>query len=101
MNHKELIGRTVLFEYSDETYQIDILTDTTLRWKRVKGEKVGEGDEERYVYSRLSEDIILVTWIEEGGPGLSNALNIATQTVTTHANMGRDVFENPGKLVVE
>ena len=100
MNHKELVGTTVLFEYSDETYQIDILTESTLRWTRTKGEKVGEGDEERYVYSRLADELILVTWIEDGGPGLSNALDFANHTVTTHANMGRDVFENPGKLII-
>jgi len=101
LNHKEIIGRTVLFEYSDESYQIDFLNESTLRWTRVKGEKVGEGNEERYVYSRLADELMLVTWIEDGGPGLSNALNFAKLTVTTHANMGRDVFENPGKLIIK
>ena len=100
MNHNELVGRTVLFEYSDETYQIDFLTESTLRWTRIKGNNKDEGDVERYVYSRLADGLILVTWIEDGGPGLSNAMNFVEHTVTTHANIGRDVFENPGTLVV-
>ena len=101
MKHNELVGKTFQFEYSNETYQIEILTDATLRWTRVKGENTGEGDEERYVYSVLEEHLAMLTWIEDGGPGLSNALDFAKHTVTTHANMGRDVFENPGKLIVE
>jgi len=100
MNHQTLIGKSVQFEYSDETYRIDILNETSLRWTREKGENIGEGDEEKYVISRLSEDLMMLTWIEQGGPGLSNVLNFTKQTVTTHANMERDVFVNPGKLIL-
>ena len=98
MNHEEIIGERFALVYSNETYQIDIVTETRLRWKRTEGENVGQGDEERYVYSRLSDDTILVTWIEADGLGLSNVLRFSDMTVTTHANMGRDVFENCGNL---
>jgi phenolic acid decarboxylase len=97
---QELLGKTLKFEYASETYRIDVLDETSVRWTRVAGEDAGRGDTERYVYSRLSEEIGLITWVEADGLGLSNALNFTAGVVATHANEGREVFENPGKLTV-
>lgn len=78
MKYKDLLENTIRFEYSDQTYRIDLLTNSTLRWTREKGQNIGEGDEEKYVASQLSDDLVMITWIEKGGPGLSNVLDFKT-----------------------
>ena len=100
MDHQELIGRSLRFTYSDETYLIEVLNEAQIKWTRTVGASVGQGDTEAYVYSKLSASIGVITWIEADGLGLSNALNFAEKSVTTHANMGREVFENRGDLEV-
>lgn len=100
MKQKDLVGKTLSFVYSNETYRIEVLNDSQVRWTQTEGPKSGQGDTETYVFSALSEDIGLITWIEADGLGLSNALNFAQNTVTTHANQGRDVFENVGRLEI-
>lgn len=98
MTHDSIIGKTLEFAYSNETFSIQVLTSSQLKWTRTKGENTGAGDTEDYVYSQLTPDIAVMTWIEADGLGLSNALNLSNMTVTTHANMGREVFENAGAL---
>ena len=99
MDQRQLLDTTLRFEYANETYRIEILSKTEIRWTREVGDPIGQGDTERYVYSRLSENLVMLTWIEADGLGLSNVLDFSEKTVITHANMGRDVFENPGKLI--
>ena len=48
----------------------------------------------------LSDDIFMLTWIEAGGPALSNVLRLTDNTLVTHANIGRNVFVNLGRLTV-
>ena len=99
MSNRDLAGRTIRFEYESETYQVEVLDSTSLRWVQLKGPDEGKGATETYVQSQLSEETTLVTWVEADGLGLSNALNFTDMTVTTHANMGREVFVNTGVLV--
>ena len=99
MKQDDLIGRSFCFEYSSETYLIEVLDGEKLRWTQERGPKVGSGDTENYVFSEIAGETVLLTWIEADGLGLSNVLNFASGTVTTHANVGRDVFVNPGKLL--
>ena len=100
MTHEEITGRTLEFHYTDETYRIDVLSETRVRWTRTIGDPQGASDEEDYIYSQISRTQGLITWIEADGLGLSNILDFEALTVTTHANMGRAVFRNPGRLVV-
>ena len=101
MSHHDLVGKTLTFEYESDAYKIEILSGSRLHWTQLRGETPGKGDEEAYLYSALGDAIGMITWIEADGLGLSNILNFAEETVTTHANMGRDVYLNPGKLIVE
>ena len=101
MQHHELIGKTLVFEYTSDTYRIEVLSNARLHWTQLRGDTPGKGDDEDYVYSLLSDDLGLITWIEADGLGLSNVLNFAEATVTTHANMGRTVYLDPGKLSIE
>ena len=96
----EIIGRTFLFEYEAESYRIEVLDGTTVQWTQTKGPEEGKTDIERYILSRLGDRSVAITWIEADGLGLTNILDFEKLSVTTHANVGRDVFENAGKLVV-
>ncbi|ABD56659.1 MoaF-related domain-containing protein [Jannaschia sp. CCS1] len=98
MDHNDIIGVRYGFVYSDETYLIEVLTDTAVRWTRTEGKDAGQSDTEQYVFSSLTEDMFMLTWIEADGLGLSNVFQLSDGTLTTHANVGRDVFVNPGKL---
>ncbi|WP_187432336.1 hypothetical protein ROLI_047520 (plasmid) [Roseobacter fucihabitans] len=100
MGHKDIIGMSFGFVYSDETYGIEVLSQTALRWTRTAGKNTGQGDTEQYVFSKLTDDMFMLTWVEADGPGLSNILRLTDGTLITHANIGRDVFINPGKLTV-
>ena len=74
-----------------------MLTKETLHWTREAGNNVGQSDEEKHVLDQLSADIILLTWIEADGLGLSNAMNLRDGNLITHANQGREVFQNKGR----
>ncbi len=95
--HERIVGTSFKFIYSDETYRIDVISEKRLHWTRVAGDNAGQSDEERYVFDVLSPEIILLTWIEVDGLGLSNVLNLRDGTLITHANHGREVFQNKGQ----
>ncbi len=97
MTGEELIGANFQFIYSDETYRINVLSDTSLRWTREVGDNVGQSDEESYVLDVLSKDLIILTWVEADGLGRSNVMNLSDGNLVTHANHGRDVFQNRGR----
>ncbi len=101
VTHKSILGASFRFIYSDETYRIDVLSEKRLRWERVAGDNAGQSDEETYVFDVLSPDLILLTWIEADGLGLSNVLNVRNGVLVTHANHGRDVFQNKGRHSLE
>ena len=100
MTLDDILGKTLTFTYRNDTYRIDVLSDTKVRWEQLRGEDPGSGDEETYVFSALGGGLGMITWVEADGLGLSNVLDIAAGTVTTHAKMGRDVYENPGTLTI-
>lgn len=97
----KLVGETIDFVYEDETYRIEILTDTTLRWTKVAGsEGIGESDKEKYIYrTRSSQEIVLV-WAEASGLGLTNIFRLKEEaTLSTYATTkDRQVFENLGSI---
>ena len=98
MQHHELIGKTLVFEYTSDTYRIEVLSNARLHWTQLRGDTPGKGDDEDYVYSLLSDDLGLITWIEADGLGLSSVIDFATGRLVTHANQGRDVFVNAGTV---
>ena len=97
MTREGFLGTNFRFIYSDETYRINILSDTSLHWTREVGDNVGQSDEESYVLDVLSEDLIMLSWVEADGLGLSNVMNLSDGNLVTHANHGRDVFQNRGQ----
>ncbi len=98
MDHEQLIGASVEFVYADETYRIDVVGRDRLHWTRTVGEDTGRGDDETYLCSELDDDVLMLTWIEADGLGLSHVLDFGVMSLTTHANVGREVFVNPGRL---
>lgn len=97
MTNDDIIGASFQLIYSDETYRIDIYSTKKLRWTREVGNNVGQTDEESYILDLLSAEIIMLTWIEADGLGLSNVMNVENGSLITHANQGRDVFQNKGR----
>ena len=93
-----VVGERLEFIYAEETYLIEVLDATSLRWTRTVGDPVGTTDDERYVWSAIDDDRWLITWIEATGLGLSSVVDLVDGTLTTHANMGRDVFVNAGHV---
>lgn len=86
------------FTYRTETYRIDVLNDTRLRWTCEAGDNTGNSDEETYIASFPRPGQEMLTWVEADGLALSNLLDWSEGRVTTHSKMGREIFENPGKL---
>lgn len=101
MTHEEIIGTSFRLVYSDETYRIEILSENSLRWTRVAGDNAGQTDEEDYVFDPVSTEIIMLTWVEADGLGLSSVMNLTNGSLITHANQGRDVFQNKGRHTFE
>lgn len=101
VTHESLVGASFQFIYSDETYRVDVLSKKRLRWTRMAGDNTGQSDEETYIFDVLSPEIILLTWIKADGLGLSNVLNMHDGALTTHANHGREVFQNKGQHSLE
>ncbi len=97
VTHESIVGASFKFIYLDETYRIDVKSEKRLCWTREAGDNAGQSDEETYVFDVLSPEIILLTWVEADGLGLSNVLNLRDGTLITHANHGREVFQNKGQ----
>ena len=105
MTPEKLIGRTFdiayVSEHSQDTYQIQIKDDKKLTWKRIKGtDGVGKGDEEDYIMTQITNDKLLITWVEADGLGLSNILDFQQGTCLTHGNNGRNVWKHTGVLTL-
>lgn len=100
MDHQEIVGKNFKFIYSDETYLIEVISKTSVRWTRELGKNKNQSDTEQYVFSNLTDDIFMLTWVEADGLCLSNVLRLNDNTLITHANVGRDVFVNAGILMV-
>lgn len=100
MTDDQLIGKRLDFVYAEETYRVEVLDASSLRWTRTVGEAVGATDVERYVWSSIDDERWLITWIEATGLGLSSVVDVARGTLTTHANSGREVFTNIGEVRV-
>ena len=100
MKHADIVGKTLTFTYTNDTYRIEVTSETKLRWTQLRGDNPGSGDDEDYVFNELAGGLALITWIEADGLGLSNVLDPATGTLTTHANMGREVFQNLGAFAL-
>lgn len=98
MEHLRLIGRSFDFVYSTETYRIEFLDPDRLSWTQTIGTETGTTEEETYAFSHLAENLILVSWVEADGLALSHVINFTTQTITTHAAIGRTIYTNPGTL---
>ena len=96
----DLVGKEFGFEYTSETYVIQVMDGETLNWTQSKGPNQGNGDTERYNLSNASDTLMMISWVEVDGLGLTNLLDMGNMTLTTHASMGRDVFVNRGKLAI-
>ena len=106
MTPEDLIGKTFdieyLSEHSKDTYRFIIPNNDTkkIKWERIKGTDVGKGDTEDYVITQLTDEKLLITWIEADGLGLSNVLDFTAGTCLTHGNNGRSVWKHTGKLTL-
>ena len=101
----DLIGKSFDIEYKSEksnaTYRFHVLTDSKLKWELMKGEGNGNGDEEDYVITQITDEgKLLITWIEADGLGLSNVLDFNDGTCLTHGNNGRNAWKHVGKLTL-
>lgn len=105
MSPQDLIGKTFDIEYasdhSKDTYRFKMKDTKKIDWKRIKGTDVGkEGDQEDYVITQLTDEKLLVTWIEADGLGLTNVLDFTEGSCLTHGNNGRAVWKHTGKLTL-
>jgi len=96
-----MIGQTYLFDYGDSAYEIKIIDDKTLNWKLVKGEYSGpHEDNDNYISSDVSSDIIFISWEEKSGLGLYNIIDLKSHKLITHAREGNQFFINTGKVTI-
>ena len=94
-----ITGHMYLFDYGHYAYQITIDSQSQLTWELVKGEFEGpKSESDDYVFSWIDENILLLSWVEKSGFGLSNSLNLNTGELITHGRQGDRVFVNPGKV---
>ena len=85
MTGEDLIGRVMEYHYAPESCRIGVLTEARVRWTRTRGDAIGTSDEEALEHFTALTD---------------HAPDFAEGTVTAHANMGREVFRNPGRLTL-
>ena len=93
----DVLGPASEIHYETESYLIELLSDTRLRWTRMQGQDTGVGDEESYVATQLDSHRWMISWVEARGLALSNVIDLSSGVILTHGSEGRDVFANPGQ----
>ena len=97
---RELIGKTIAYQYGESVYHVTFDTDSTLHWEAMKGDEKGAFENETYVAEFVAPGMLFITWGEENGIGVSQVLNFAEGQVHNHLLRGREASLGEGEIEI-
>lgn len=100
INPKDLIGKTIEYQYGESIYHVTLDTDTTMHWEAMAGDEKGALENETYVLESIDDGKLFITWGEANGIGVAQVLDFNNGIVFNHLLRGRDVSLGRGVIKI-
>ncbi|PKH51908.1 hypothetical protein CXF68_14965 [Tenacibaculum sp. Bg11-29] len=93
-----LSGKTLEYNYGNSVYELNFKSENKLHWKCVKGDEKGEEADETYSTQRLNNYTLFVSWIEQGGLGVSQVINLKENTINSFLKIDKEIIPLSGTI---
>ena len=100
INPRDLVGKTIQYQYGESIYHVTLDTDTTMHWEAMAGDEKGTLENETYVLESIDESKLFITWGEANGIGVAQVLDFEKGIVYNHLLRGRDVSKGSGVIKI-
>jgi len=100
INPKDLIGKTIEYQYGESIYHVTLDTDTTMHWEAMAGDEKGALEKETYVLESIDNEKLFITWGEANGIGVAQVLDFEKGIVYNHLLRGRGMSVGRGTIKV-
>ena len=100
INPKDLIGKTIEYQYGESIYHVTLDSDTTMHWEAMAGDEKGALENETYVLESIDDGKLFITWGEANGIGVTQVLDFEKGIVYNHLLRGRDVSVGRGVIKI-
>lgn len=100
INPRDLVGKTIQYQYGESIYHVTLDTDTTMHWEAIAGDEKGTLENETYVLESIDEGKLFITWGEANGIGVAQVLDFEKGIVYNHLLRGRDVSIGRGVIKI-
>jgi MoaF C-terminal domain len=80
----QILGNTFQYDYGDGAYEVHFDSPTTLTWRRVKGQNIGQRATEHCQIQQLSPHTYFIAWIEADGLRVSQVLDLAEKKISVY-----------------
>jgi hypothetical protein len=97
---KNLVGKTIEYQYGESIYHVTLETDTKMHWEAMAGDEKGAYEEETYIIESVDDSKIFITWGEANGIGVSQVLDFENGIVYNHLLRGRDASMGRGSIKI-
>ncbi len=97
---KDLIGKTIEYQYGESIYHVTLDTDTTLHWEAMAGDEKGALENETYVLESIDHGKLFITWGEANGIGVAQVLDFEKGIVYNHLLRGRHASTGRGVIKI-
>ena len=94
----QLKGKVLKYDYGDDVYRLNFISENQLHWKCLKGDEKGAKANETYATQQLNDHTFFVSWIEENGLGVSQVLNLKKNTVNTFLKIDKEIITLTGTI---
>jgi hypothetical protein len=95
---KDLIGKTIEYQYGENIYHVTIDSDSLMHWEAMAGAEKGALENETYIIEPIDDGSLFITWGEANGIGVAQVLDFEKGIVYNHLLRGRAVRFEHGKI---
>jgi hypothetical protein len=95
---KDLIGKTIEYQYGENIYHVTIDSDSLMHWEAMAGAEKGAFENETYIIEAINDGSLFITWGEANGIGVAQVLDFEKGIVYNHLLRGRAVRSEQGKI---
>jgi MoaF C-terminal domain len=97
---KDLVGKTIEYQYGESVYHVTLDTDTTMHWEAMAGDEKGALENETYVLESIDDRKLFITWGEANGIGVAQVLDFEKGIVYNHLLRGRNASVGRGVIKI-
>jgi hypothetical protein len=97
---KELVGKTVAYQYGESIYHVTFDTDSTMHWEAMAGDEKGALEHETYVAEFFEPGKFFISWGEANGINVSQVLDFKKGNVYNHLVRDRKTSRGDGQIKI-